>query len=281
MLSELGEKDATGRIAEIFGEIRHLWGVPYVSAIHRHMATCPGLLEWAWEAVGEAFRTGRAQQAGLAAASELPIPPLDAIPPHALRLWNVPVEANSEIIALCRGFERVAPINMMFAGLTRACLEAAGAGSMVADSDGHRVQAKPIHPLPPPLPAPPPLVDLEHADPSLKAAVLTLATVTEGRPFVPGLYRMLAHWPAFAAHIATVLAPRLQSPATLAAANELRRRIDQAVGDMLPELDRPQSASGRPHGEERRQFLRVLETYRKTSPEMVLFGGLIRRALPD
>ena len=36
--------NATGRIAEIYGEIRHFYGVPYVSSLQRHLATLPGVL---------------------------------------------------------------------------------------------------------------------------------------------------------------------------------------------------------------------------------------------
>ena len=96
MLAEINENDATGEIARIFAEIRHLWGVPYVSAIHRHLATRPGVLEWAWEAVAPAFRDGRSQIAGWGAADGAAIPPLDPIsaswktlsPPGPSPVWR-------------------------------------------------------------------------------------------------------------------------------------------------------------------------------------------------
>lgn len=45
MLADLTERDAAGGIAAIYGEIRRLRAVPYVSALQRHLATCPGWLE--------------------------------------------------------------------------------------------------------------------------------------------------------------------------------------------------------------------------------------------
>ena len=56
MLAELSEAKASGEIADIFAEVRRLFAVPYVSAIYRHLATTPGLLEWAWGTVAPAFR---------------------------------------------------------------------------------------------------------------------------------------------------------------------------------------------------------------------------------
>ena len=56
--TELAEADATGRIAEIYAEIRHFYGVPYVSSLQRHFATIPDVLEWAWAAVRPEFASG-------------------------------------------------------------------------------------------------------------------------------------------------------------------------------------------------------------------------------
>ena len=57
MTGEISEAEARGEIAAIFTELRTLWGVPYVSAIHRYLAAKPGFLEWAWDAVAPAFNT--------------------------------------------------------------------------------------------------------------------------------------------------------------------------------------------------------------------------------
>jgi len=73
MIADIDERQADGEITAIFAEVRDLWGVPYVSAIHRHMASRPGLLEWAWEALKPAFENGRAQVAAAAAAASPPL----------------------------------------------------------------------------------------------------------------------------------------------------------------------------------------------------------------
>jgi hypothetical protein len=58
LLAELPEDTATGRIAEIYGEICRFSGVPYVSSLQRYLATMPGVLEWAWDALRPAMVSG-------------------------------------------------------------------------------------------------------------------------------------------------------------------------------------------------------------------------------
>lgn len=273
MLAEINERDATGEIARIFEEVRALWGVPYVSAIHRHLATRPGVLEWAWEAVRPAFLSGRAQEAGWRAARDLGMPPLDPITRAALGVWGLDDAAVGTVRSTASGFERVAPVNMIFAGLVKRLLEGATPGGSTAA--GATAWTPPAS-----LPAPPPMVALESLDPAAREVLLTFATHAGGKPFVPGLYRMLAHWPSLVAHLATVLAPRLDSPQMTAACDEIRSRIDAAVPDVLAALPAIPTRRSMPGDAERTHFLTVGATYRKTSPELIVLGKLIREALP-
>ena len=84
MLAELRESDATGEIAGIYEQIRRLWAVPYVSSLQRHLATRPGWLEWAWAALGPAFTSGVAQGAAWRAADGLAVPRLAPLSRDAL-----------------------------------------------------------------------------------------------------------------------------------------------------------------------------------------------------
>ena len=58
LLAELAEDQATGRMAVIYDEIRRFSGVPYVSSLQRYLATLPGVLAWAWDAVRPAMVSG-------------------------------------------------------------------------------------------------------------------------------------------------------------------------------------------------------------------------------
>jgi hypothetical protein len=51
-LAEIPEAAATGRIAELYAEIRAVSGLPMVNLVYRHLATTPGLLERCWAGLG-------------------------------------------------------------------------------------------------------------------------------------------------------------------------------------------------------------------------------------
>jgi hypothetical protein len=124
------------------------------------------------------------------------------------------------------------------------------------------------------------MVDLAALDPAARKAVMLLASEMGGKPFVPGLYRMLVHWPGLVAHLATALGPRLASIPVTSAFDELRRRIDAAVPDVLAGLPPVSSSHARPSDADRAAFFSVGQTYRRTSPELVVVGQLLMDALP-
>jgi hypothetical protein len=271
MLAELSEAEATGDIARIYADIRRLCAVPYVSAIYRHLATRPGVLPWAWAAVAPAFETGAAQEAGWRVAADLALEPLPPIPREALRVWGVDATAEQTVRNVCDGFVRVAPVNMVFAGLL---------ARFIAGDTPNGKSAFATWQPPADIPAPPPLVDPAKLDAAQRGVLMRFSTTSGGKPFVPGLYRMLAHWPGLLAHLSIVLAPRLAGETTTAAFDLVRARIDAAVPQVFGQMSAPGSLPPAPSADEKTNILTALETYRKTSPELIVFGRLIRDALP-
>ncbi len=272
MLPELSESQAEGEIARIYAEVRTLCAVPYVSSLHRHLATRPGWLEWCWAAVRPAFVNGKAQNAAWAAAAGARVPPLPAISASALRLMGVDAAARDSIRAVCESFVRVSPTNLMFVALVRAQLRRVG-GAAIRDAASSWTP-------PPALPELPEMVDMDSAGADLRATLLQLRNTVAGQPFVPGLYRMLGHWPAYLAHVATVLGPRFDDPRIVQACHALAGRVDAASASVAAGLPPPPAAVPRPSVDEHADVLAVMERYRKTSPEMVVLGALLRDALP-
>jgi hypothetical protein len=272
VLPELRERDATGDLATIYAEIRRLWAVPYVSSLQRHLATRAGWLEWAWAALAPAFTSGRAQQAAWRAAEGLATPRLAPLSRDTLRVWGVDPAGEAAIRAACASFVRASPVNLVLSGLLRRLL----AGERPS-GDG----AVPATWTPPTdLGALPPLAD-PAALPREQAAVLaTLGTTVDGEPFVPGLYRMLAGWPAFLAHVATVLRPHFSEPATLTACRCLLADVDAVIPGVFATLPPLPRAPAPPPAGEFAGVLAALDTYRTTSPEMVVFGRMLGEALP-
>ena len=271
-MKELAEREARGDIATIYDEIRRFCGVPYVSSMQRHLATRPGWLEWVWTALRPVFVSGRAQTAAWRAADGVDGIRLPPISRDALRVWGVDDAGEAAIRAVCDSFIRASPTNLVLSGVLRRLL--------AGDRPSAGSAPDPSWAPPPPLPALPALVDVTAAPAAERGVLLLLSTPVDGQPFVPGLYRMLAQWPRFVAHVATVLEPHFRDPETRTVCQRLLSAIDAEIPGVfaaLPSLgDRPPM----PPKEEFPAVLSALDAYRKTSPEMVVFSRAIRDALP-
>jgi hypothetical protein len=281
-VNELPERDATGALAVIYGEIRRFWTVPYVSSMQRHLATRPGWLEWVWATLRPAFASGRAQTAAWRAAEKLHVPRLPTISPDALRVWGVDAAGEAAIRAVCDSFIRASPANLMLSGMLRRLLD--------GEKPGARSASEAPWTPPAAIAALPALVDPATLPAVERAVLLSLATPVDGQPFVPGLYRMLAQWPAFMAHVATVLAPYVGAPGraragddpdpTTAACARLLAAIDAEVPAVFATLPPLPDMPPAPPREEFAAVRAALDAYRVTSPQMVVFSRLIRDALP-
>jgi len=272
MLAELRESDATGDLAGIYDQIRRLWAVPYVSSLQRHLATRPGWLEWTWAALGPAFTSGTGQAAAWRAADGLVVPRLAPLSRDALAVWGVDAAGEAAIRATCASFVRVSPVNLVLSGLLRRLLT----GERPPGANGSPPAWTPPAPLGP-LPA---LADPGTLPPAERAVLATLGTTVAGQVFVPGLYRMLASWPAFLAHVATVLRPHLDDAATRAARQRLLAAVDVELPRVFAILPSLPARPATPPAAEFAEVLAALDTYRKTSPEMVVFGRMLGDALP-
>lgn len=268
--TELQEAEATGQIAEIYAEIRHFYGVPYVSSLQRHLATLPGVLEWAWAAVRPAFASGALPKTAWEAAGRADLRPLPTLSRPALRLLGVDDEALERIRNICRSFETVAPLNMAMGATVRALLKGGQAGGGGPSA--------PVWAPPAPLPVSPKTLHPDEVDPDTSAVLMQLAADMDNEKFVPGLYRQLAHWPAYLAHAATQIAPLFEDPAITAAADGLRASIAARASKLLQDLPEPPPA---PTDAPVEHILASIEAYQITSPQMVFFGKLLREALPE
>jgi len=271
LLPELPERDATGAIAVVYDEIRRFSGVPYVSSLQRYVATMPGVLEWAWAAVRPAMASGAVSETGWRLAREVRVPPAPPISAAALRIWGVDAAGLAEIRNICANFVRVSPVNLMTGGCLHLLLtgtKPAGRGFVPGWT-------------PPAMLAPMPgNADAANLPDDQRTVLMQLATEVDGSPFVPALYRQLAHWPGFLAWVATELGPRFDAPETNAARADFRAAAWAAAPEIVARLP------GRPDGpapgpETVRRVLATIDRYAQTSPEMTMFGQLLLEALPE
>ena len=271
-MKELAERDATGAVAVIYDEIRRFCGVPYVSSMQRHLATRPGWLEWVWAAVRPVFVSGRAQGTAWGVCERIEPLHLAPISRAALRVWGVEHEDEASIRAVCDSFMRASPTNLVLSGLLRKLL----AGERPTGRGAHDSPWIP----PSPVPALPALVDVARLPASEQRVVMSLGTPIEGEVFVPGLYRMLARWPHFIAHVATVLGPQLRDTATQGLCTRMLRALDAEIPGVFAALPALPASPHVPPSSEFDAVRAVLDGYRKTSPEMIVFSRAIRDALP-
>ena len=272
-LREVAEARATGDIAVVYDEIRRTYAVPYVSSLFRHLATYPGLLPWAWRVVRPALLSGAVQHLARQRVDVSGLPPLPRLSGEALAGLGVDSGDLASIRTVCRSFTRVSPINLVVA----ACL----AGLL-----GHRppgptsgISLEPAD-LPAPLPAMPGMVPATAMTPETRAVLATFETELAGEAFVPGLWRILAHWPRFLAHLSASLGPWLRDPSVLDTCERIAERITAVAPDVLAALEPPAVPAPLAPGATA-AVLAAIRTYRGTSPQMVGFGTLILEMLPD
>jgi hypothetical protein len=270
LLAELPEDRATGRIAEIYDEIRRFSGVPYVSSLQRYVATMPGALEWAWEALRPALVSGAISETGWRLARNVRISPAAGIPAATLRDWGVGSADLAAIRNVAENFVRVSPVNLM----TGACLALLLTGTR--PSGGGFPQAW----TPPAMLGPMPgNVDPLALPADQRAVLLRFVTEVDGKPFIPALYRQVAHWPHVLAWLADELGPRFAAPETASARSAFRAAAREAAPAIVAQLP-PVSMAGAPDAATIARILATIDRYAETSPEMTMFGQLILDALP-
>lgn len=273
LLEELPEARATGELRRIYADIRQWSGVPMVALIYRHLATIPGALEWSWRLVEPAMRAGVLQRKAWALAQEAVIPHQPAIPAAALRAAGLAPADERQIAAVLDAYNRANPVNIMAV----RCLSLHLAGKRPGAGDPAPWPAW----EPPPAPAPlPPMIDPMAMSPMVRELALLLTDRGPSAvpsPLWPSLYRHLAHWPAFLGYAAVVIPPVFD--AVDAAASRLQRQVDTAAAAIARQLVRPVDLEA-PSGEQARRLQGAIDQFSRRIPEMVVIGGVLRRALP-
>ena len=93
----------------------------------------------------------------------------------------------------------------------------------------------------------------------------------------PSLYRHLAHWPAFLGYASVLVAPRFAEIDAVSA--RLRQQIEAAAAELATRMTPPPGLPA-PAGEQRQRLQAAIDQFSPRIPEMVVIGGVLRRALP-
>jgi hypothetical protein len=270
MLPELLESQATGQIAVIYDEIRRFSGVPYVSSLQRFLATLPGVLEWTWHALRPAMASGVIPETGWRLAADVRLRPAARVLPTTLQAWGINDPNLAAIRAIAENFVRVSPVNLVFGASLRRLLT-----GETPSGTGYPDAWTPPAMLPPM----PGNVDPNTLSPAHRAVLMRFATDVDGVPFIPALYRQLAHWPPLLAWLADELVPRLHTQETNAARASFQAAARTAAGTILAGLTAARTLDLDTGTMQR--VLAAIDRYAQTSPEMTMFGRIVLEALPS
>jgi len=202
-LAELPESRATGDTKKIYDDMKCL-GVPMLSLIFRHLATLPGALEWAWDAIGPAWANTGSYSRRLGGS-------------HARPRWSRSPRCRGrhtalgvddvglrEIHVVVDSYNLANPVNL----LSVTCLARLVDGGKAS----RPIEARRWNPPPGP---------------------------EGGARLVPSLYRHFGHRLGFLALVVTLILPRLQDGSIPCSVRAIRAEMDQAAAELARGISAP------------------------------------------
>ena len=214
------EAGATGEIAHIFADIRHVYRVGVVNLIWRHLATFPGALPWIWQSVRPLYVDGTIDREAAALRASIALPGLPVFPPAALAAAGLSDRDAEQIRAVLAAYDRTNAMALI--ALSAVDCKIAGTGgesesALVARTEVPASSKAELIMLPS-------LLSLAEMSPETAELVVTINHLgaQSDAPILASMYRHLAHWPPYLALAWTMIAP-LDADA----------RLDDAISDAL------------------------------------------------
>ncbi len=230
----IAEADATGEIADLYGDIRQSLGMPFVNLVWRNLASVPGGLKWSWTTMKPLYQQGAVYVEARQLRDSQTLPPVPTLPRAVLRAVGVDADGEVSIRAAVDGYDRGNPLNIVtFSALMSRLRGEEPTGPPPASVDAE--------PEPPVVGETPKLLNFDQMDPvtaDMVRAVNLLGARGHARDVQVSLPRNLAHWPGFLSLYWTILAPlhddgRLATciDAVLEDGRERGGRMAAALGD--------------------------------------------------
>ncbi len=275
MLIECPESQATGRVSQIYADIRAASGVGMVSLCYRHVAAYEGALDWAWRILGPDFVSGRCRQlaqgvvaqdvAGRLAKAGRAGPSGPELPPEGVVGCEATIDA----------FNRANPLNFMFIGVLERLL----AGEQpLGDNVGDTMVSVSAPDYTEPITKVPPIVALDDMAPALREKMMVLGNLGIGQHdlIVPSLYRHVAHWPDYIDYLHDVLTRPGVFEVIEAASYDIRQGLERAVDDLFAGCAARDVGEGRPAGAARTELRASLPSFQPRIPLMIATGYFLK-----
>ena len=202
------ESEATGKVAEIFADIRKVLGSSVVNLIWRHLATMPGALPWTWATVRPLY-LGAAPRHAEAIRRTVALPELPAFSTDTLLAAGIDESDQAIIGHVLDSYQYTNALALVVLSALLAHFEPRPADPVSAADTAPRPAGVKIPELPP----------MDALDPEVARLVAELNGFGEDTApqLIASMYRHLAYWPAYLALVRTMLVP-LQADGRLDAA---------------------------------------------------------------
>jgi hypothetical protein len=270
LLPDVKETHATGRIAEIYDEIRCTLGVPMVNLIFRHMATIPGCLEWVWATIGPVYKSGAALRAAeQIATAQSPLPMNFG---SVVESWHADMTA---VRATCTAYVRANPANLV--GLL--ALHLILTESNEARATRQKASATVSQTPPASLPALPPMGDVAALDATTKGLLMALTQQLHGDDgrVIPSFYRHFTAWPRLLNDVRAQVQHLIDSGALNTATVKMQSQAKEFAADLYracPRTDLPE-----PPEQVRSTLTQLIELFPPNICKMTLIARAMERTL--
>ena len=127
------------------------------------------------------------------------------------------------------------------------------------------------------------MVQADEMDPNTRTLAQTIGSwgFPAGTGFLPGVYRHLANWPPYLAHVGAVLWPYLNSGEILRAGGSIAKAAEAAADELVVRLPATASTHPSPTPEQAAAMTAILSNMTQKIPEMILICKLLADALPS
>ncbi|MBI1398018.1 MAG: hypothetical protein GC151_18750 [Betaproteobacteria bacterium] len=272
---EVAVADANAETAAIFDRIMTCSGTGTPALIFRHFAVFPGLLDWAWRAIGDEFDGGRIVLHALDAVARTPRVALPRVEHPALVAAGLDGPDRALLAGMLRSYNRMNPMNH---GLIAAIRD------LIARP---QAEAEAVAPLPPPsrrtlepCPKLPPPVKVRDMPADLQQTVAALgAAIPDAHTgMVPTLYRHLALWP----DLLRLLAPGILEAVRIGEVPARTHALEREMTPLVQHVIARARAKGLPPAPlaDPEAMTRTLDTFLFAIPHMTVVGTAIEASLP-
>ena len=223
------ESEATGKVAEIYADIRQVLGTSIVNLIWRNLATIPDALGWTWSAARQLY-LGPAPGYAEAVRRAIDLPAVPSFSSDELAAAGLSNDDLAKIRSILDSYHHTNALALVVLSALVMHYEPTQQGA-VSPSDGAP------RPLAVKLPELPPMQ-------SLKPEVVHLIEELNGfgedtdKSLIASMYRHLGYWPTYLSLVRTMLVP-LETEGRLHALTRSTRALARTHGRALAQHLRP------------------------------------------